>query len=129
MNLSTKKLIVSLTVSLSLGVAAASFGTGCAGSQQFLTRGEIAYANGDYPQAKKDLQDADTDKYQYSGQQLARLALYRGLTAVALGDRVEGGKYLAEAKIREAKDPGSLTPDERAKLEQGLKAILTDPPR
>jgi hypothetical protein len=128
MNLSSKKLMLSLTVSLSLA-AVAALGTGCAASQQHLTKGEIAYNAGDYPTAKTELTNARDDSREYSGQQLAQLALYRGLTAVALGDRVEAGKYLAEAKIREAKDPGSLSPDERAKMEQGLKQILTDPPR
>ena len=127
MNRSMKKLMLSLSLCTTITVA--SFASGCAASQQHLTKGEIAFNNGDYPEAKNQLTQADVDKREYSGQQLAQLALYRGLTAQALGDRVNAGTYLAEAKIREAKDPGSLSPDEKSKMEIALQALLNNPPR
>ena len=126
MNRSTKKLMLSL--SFALTVAGAAFVSGCGASQQHLTKGEIAYNGGDYPTAKTELDAANIDSREYSGQQLERLALYRGLTALALGDRVTAGRYLAETKIREAKDPGTLSPDEKAKMEQALNSLLTNPP-
>ncbi len=127
MNRSMKNLMLSfpIPVTLCLSVVVASFASGCAAAQQHLTKGEIAYNGGDYPTAKTELSEADIDKREYSGQQLAQLALYRGLTAIALGDKVDAGKYLAEAKIREAKDPGSLSADERNKMELALKQLLT----
>ena len=56
----------------------------------------------------------------------AEYCLYRGLTHAALGDRAAAVRWLAEAKSIEDSIPGSLSKDDKARLELGLSSVGPD---
>lgn len=75
---------------------------GCAGS---FSSGIARYDRAEYPQALESLAAIERDAAGWSPDERARYALYRGLTHLALGDRVATERWLGVAKRAYDADP------------------------
>src|SRR4051812_48724632 len=69
--------------------------SGCAGS---FGAGVRDYDHARYPEADEELRAAESDAVSWSPGARARYALYRGLTHLALGDRLASVYWLTQAK-------------------------------
>jgi hypothetical protein len=92
-----------------------------------LAEGERSFADGHYAEAKTQLVPLEDASASWNSDRRAEYALYRGLTANALGDRDSALKWLNAAKIIEDAHPGSLDHLNRVRLKVGLAAALTIP--
>ncbi len=115
-----------LAVGVAIAVAA------CAGP---LARGEREFAQGRYPEAKRTFAALVDPARRGSfgrcvergdGRDGAVYALYRGLTLAALGDVTRAASWLDEARSRQSRCPGALSPDDARRLAVALDAF--EPP-
>jgi len=86
---------------------------GCA---THFSRGTHAYDDGCYPEAMEELAAAEVAIASMSGEERARYALYRGLSHLALGDREQAERWLAEAKALWDSNRYLLNEQDRGKL-------------
>jgi hypothetical protein len=105
-------------------VALVLFTTGCGGA---LAQGESQFDKGRYPEAKNTFLSIEAESRNYDDPHRAAYALYRGLTHAALGDRASAALWLREAKAIEDAHPGSLSMEDRRRLQVALDA--NEPPR
>ncbi len=98
---------------------------GCGASA--LASAESDFKAGRYAEAKAAFVELEPSyaKWKDSGRG-AEYCLYRGLTHAALGDRAAAARWLAEAKSIEDAIPGSLSKDDKARLELGLTSVGPD---
>jgi len=108
----------SLALVLGLGFVA----LGCGGP---LADAKSDFKKGLYSEAKDELLQAERESHTWDDRHRAEYALYRGLTHGALGDRAAATLWLHEAKAIESAHPGTLSADDRARLNLGLES--TDP--
>jgi hypothetical protein len=88
---------------------------GCGGSLLEETKEE--FNAGEYADAKRTLLRIDQSVYRASDARMrTTYALYRGLVMGALGSRTEATAWLGLAKQTEERYPGSLGPDDVARL-------------
>jgi hypothetical protein len=81
-----------------------------------LAVGEAAFRCGRYAEAKQAFVGLEEATRSWDDRRRAEYALYRGLTALALGDRSEGGAWLARAVRLEDEHPGSLAQEDARRL-------------
>jgi hypothetical protein len=105
-----------------LAAAAALSIAGCGGP---LSEAKADFKKGLYAEAKDELLRAEGDSHTWDDRRRAEYALYRGLTHGALGDRAAASLWLHEAKAIESAHPGTLSADDRARLNLALES--TDP--
>ena len=91
---------------------------GCAGP---LARAETEFAQGRYPEAKRDLEALAAESPSWNDAKRAEYALYRGLTYAALGDRDRASVWLREARAIEGAHPGSLSRADARRLTLGVE--------
>jgi TolA-binding protein len=92
---------------------------GCGGA---LAEGESQFKKGRYPEAKQTFASLEEEAARYDDAKRAEYALYRGLTLGALGDRVQSGVWLREAKTLEAAHPGSLSSEDARRMKAAIDA-------
>jgi hypothetical protein len=88
----------------------------CGGS--LLEEAKREFNAGLYSQAKLTIQKIDEGDYKNADARTrTQYALYRGLISGALGDRTEAVSWLGLAKQTEDQYPGSLSPDDKSRLQ------------
>jgi len=92
---------------------------GCGGA---LADAESQFAKGHYPEAKQSLVSVEGPSRGWNDPRRAEYALYRGLTAGALGDRGQAARWLREARAIEDAHPGSLSEQDARRLHIGLES-------
>jgi hypothetical protein len=93
---------------------------GCAGG---LARAESEFSEGRYPDAKQAFASLELESRTWNDARRAEYALYRGLTHAALGDRVQAGVWLHEARAIEKGHPGCLSPSDAQRLKAGVDGL------
>ncbi len=96
-----------------LGIVFALLLVACGGP---LADAKTDFKKGHYAEAKSALLRAEAESRAWTDKQRAEYALYRGLTHGALGDRAAAALWLREAKAIEDTHPGTLAPDDMARL-------------
>lgn len=92
-----------------------------------LANAKSDYKRGRFAEAKAELVALEKDSETYGGQKRAEYALYRGLVHLSLGDRQSAGVWLREAKAIEDVHPGTLSTDDKARLEVALESLSPAP--
>ena len=82
--------------------------------------GIVDYEQARYPEALQRFRHAEPDAAWWDGRDMARYALYRGLTHLALGDKEAAARWLREAKITLDRDPNTFSEEERCRLAAAL---------
>ncbi|MRG95198.1 hypothetical protein [Polyangium spumosum] len=98
-----------LVSSLLLFVAA-----GCGG---YLGSAQRAYQDGRYLEVAEELGEHEGEVARLSPRKQVSYGLYLGLSLLMLGDRDGAERWLAFAEEIEARQPGTLRPDEKRELE------------
>lgn len=93
---------------------------GCGGSS--LNRGANYYSERRYIDAAQVFEHAEPELRSYEVAERARYGLYRGATLLELGDMSEAQHWLMFSHQLAAKDPGALSPSERAALREALSS-------
>jgi hypothetical protein len=96
-----------------MALSFALFAAGCASA---FGTGVRDYDHGRYPEAIEQLRDAERDAAGWCGRDRARYALYRGLTHLALGDRLATLRWLGEAKRAVDSNPTLLSDEDTGRL-------------
>lgn len=103
---------------LSLCCAASAFACGC---HSPLSEGVAAFEQARYPDAASHLRSVEPG--QLSEAQRARLALYAGLTELALGNLDRAARQLSRAECQLFADPSALSRTERGRLESAWRSV------
>jgi hypothetical protein len=116
--------------SLVVGVAAVSL-TGCATYTQDLDRGIHHYDANEHERALAVFRSLENDTDSFDGKELARYFYYRGMTDYRLASpqyevRPDARYWLGLAHAAEDKTPGSLTSDQKQRLEEALDDLNGD---
>lgn len=119
-------------VSTSLGVAllGASL-VGCATYTQDLDRGIHHYDSNEHERALAVFRSLENDTDSFDGKELARYYYYRGMTDYRLASpqyevRPDARYWLGLAHAAEDKTPGSLTSDQKQRLDEALDDLNGD---
>ena len=97
--------------------------TSTACSRSYVARGSELYANQRYIEAAEVFERTEPRLGQYSYSERARYGLYRGLTLLALGDRLGAQRWFAYSYDIERRYPGALEPNYKAQLERGWNEL------
>lgn len=87
---------------------------------------KAAFKQGRYAEAKDLLAEDEASQTSWTPKKATEYALYRGLAHAALGDRAEATKWLHRAKAAEDHAPGTLSLDDRTRLELALESMSPD---
>jgi len=90
------------------------FSVGCGG---YLGSAQRAYQDGRYLEAAEKLEDHEDEVAELSPRKQVSYGLCMGLALMMLGDRDGAERWLGFAEAIEARQPGTLRPDERRELE------------
>lgn len=82
-----------------------------------------AFDDARYPEARRELRRLEPELPDMGARELARYALHRGLTELALGDAPRAHGWLALARQVAAHDPDALSPREHSRLGAGWRAL------
>lgn len=101
---------------------------GCATYREDLNRGERLYDNNEYDRALAIWRVLEEDMDSLAWEDQARYAYLRGMTGYRLGPqfRASARHWLAIAKAIDEKQPGSLQPQNKERLEQALDDLNRD---
>lgn len=106
-------------------LALAALLTACGAS---LSSAKSDFFGGRVAQAKDKLVALEGPSRAWEGRQRAEYVLYRGLVHHSLGDQEAAAVWLREAKAIEDGAPGTLSEDDRARLDLALEAARVAAP-
>lgn len=104
-----------------LAIVLAACGGGMSTVKSDFKKGRLA-------EAKQQILALEEEAKTWRGAKRAEYALYRGLVFQSLGDRVEAGVWLREAKHEEDVHPNTLSEDDRVRLRLALESLEAGPP-
>jgi hypothetical protein len=85
-----------------------------------------AYEHARYPEAIEALSAVEGDARHGASSDVTRYALYRGLTHLALGDRLATLRWLGRAKTAVQADPTVLSADDASRLASAWAHLPAD---
>ncbi|MBX3128862.1 MAG: hypothetical protein KF718_19250 [Polyangiaceae bacterium] len=115
-------------LALLLAVSTAAVAGGCATYREDLNRGERLYESNEYARALAIWRVLEEDMDSLTWEDQARYAYLRGMTDYRLGPqyRADARHWLAIAKAINEKQPNSLQPQWKERLEQALDDLNRD---